>query len=241
MPNFALLNNVDHQDVKIVTDRSAAYGDNVMYSPTFPFEFRSVQAYYPILFHKEADGELCPVALYGFQANENLFLDENGWNANYVPAMVKREPFLIGYQESKASASAEKTRVLSLDMDHPRVNKETGEALFQPLGGRTPFLDEVANMLEAIYEGYVQSKAFVAALQEHKLIESVNFDIALEDGSRNQLLGFYAIDEDKIPGLSAEVLKDLSDKGFLMPLFMVLASTPNIRLLVDLKNKQVTA
>lgn len=237
MANFALLNNVDHQDIRIITERSAAYGDDVMFEMTFPSEFRSVQAFYPILFHRAGNGDFYPVALFGFQEKENLFLDDGGWHASYVPAMIRRQPFLIGYQDSGGRADGREARVLSIDMDHPRVNKDAGEALFQPLGGRTPYLEEAAALLESIYEGYVHNKQFVNALREHDLIESVTFDIALSDGSRNQLLGFYAVNEEKLQQLPGDVLGDLSQKGFLMPLFMMLASTANIRSLVEMKNR----
>lgn len=237
MPNFALLNNVDHQDVRVITDRSAHYGDNVMYALTFPFEFREVQAFYPILFHRDNEGTLYPVALFGFQQGENLFLDESGWAARYVPAMIRRQPFLIGYQESKDPNATEKERMLSIDMDHPRVSRERGEPLFQPLGGWTPFLEESASLLETIYQGTEQNRRLIAALEEHQLVESVTFDIALQDGSRNQLLGFFAIDEEKLQGLPGETLEAFSKEGILMPIFMALASTMNLRTLIDMKNR----
>jgi hypothetical protein len=238
LSTYKLLNNVDHKDTRVVTDRSAKYGDDVMYAMTFPFEFRSVQAFYPILFHRDQKGEFYPVALFGFQNGENLFLDEAGWDARYVPAMIRRQPFLIGF-EAAAGQGGEKRRMLSIDMSSPRVNTERGEPLFQPLGGRTPFLEEMADLVETLYHGAELNTRFVQALQQHRLIESVTVDIALDDGSRNQLLGFSAIDEDKVQGLPGEVLGDLSRQGFLMPLFMMLASTGNMRSLVDRKNARM--
>ncbi|MEY2920560.1 MAG: hypothetical protein RL261_1865, partial [Pseudomonadota bacterium] len=77
--------------------------------------------------------------------------------------------------------------------------------------------------------------------QEHGLIENVTFDITLANGNRNQLLGFFAIDEEKVRGLSDVALGNLSRNGFLMPLFMILASTTNVRTLVELKNAKVKA
>lgn len=239
MADLALVNNVDHRDIRIITERSAAYGDDVMFARTFPFEFRSVQAFYPILFHRDANGELYPIALFGFKEKENLFLDDSGWHAHYVPAMIRRQPFLIGYQESASQADAGQARMLSIDLSHPRVNKEAGEPLFQPLGGRTPWLEDMAVLLEAIYGGHVHSKAFVQELQRHGLIEPVTFDIALNDGSRNQLLGFHAINEEKMQQLAGATLWDFGQKGFLMPLFMMLASTVNMRSLVEMKNRSL--
>jgi hypothetical protein len=236
-----MLNNVDHKDTRIITERSARYGDAVMFAMTFPFEFRSVQAFYPILFHRDQRGEMYPVALFGFESGENLFLDDSGWHARYVPAMIRRQPFLIGFEAAARQGAGEQRRMLSLDMAHPRVNRERGEPLFLPLGGRTPFLEEMATLLETLYHGGELNRKFVQALQEHGLIENVTFDIALADGSRNQLLGFFAIDEEKVQGLSDTALGQLSRGGFLMPLFMMLASTTNVRTLVDLKNAKLKA
>lgn len=236
MTDYALLNNVDHQNVKIVTARAAKYGDEVMKAPVFPFEFRNVQAFYPILFQKSADGEHTPVALFGFQEGENLFLRESGWDAAYIPAMLRREPFLIGFQETSIGGRKERVRVLSLDMDHPRVSTQEGEPLFQPLGGRTPFLERAADLLETIHDGLAQSAAFVRALQDHDLLETVTLEITLDDGSRNQLLGFDCIDEDKVRALSGDELGKFNAEGHLMALFMVLASMANVARLVERKN-----
>ena len=238
MTNFALVNHDEHQDVRVITERSARYGDSVMYTLTLPFEFRSVQTFYPILFHQEDDGELLPVALFGFEKGENLFLDESGWDAGYVPATILRQPFLIGYQGSEIDKDEDKTRVLTIDMDHPRVNKEEGEPLFLPLGGRSDYLEWSADLLEQIYEGLVHCEEFVAALKEHDLIEAANFEITLSDGSQNQLLGFHVLNEDKVRQLPGDVLEKFSEKSFLMPIFMILASMGNIRTLIQRKDRK---
>ena len=232
----ALLNNVDHQDVRVITERSAKYGDDVMFAMTFPAEFRDIQTDYPILFHKHEEGVYGPVALFGFTEGENLFLDDAGWNATYVPAMIRRQPFMIGFQQTKIDGNHELIRVLSIDMEHPRVSETEGEALFQPLGGRTEYLEDAANLLEVIYEGLEHGKAFVKELNDRGLIEEVSFDITLKDGSRNQLLGFAAINEDRVQELTAEALEQFNQKGFLMPMFMMIASMSNIRKLIEKKN-----
>ena len=239
MTNFALLNNVDHQDTRVITEPAAEYGDNVMFAMTFPGEFRDVQAWYPILFHRDQDDNYYPIALFGFQKRENLFLDESGWNAGYIPAMIRREPFMIGFQESRDGGGAEKARVLSVDMDHPRISADRGERLFQPLGGRTPYLEDMADLLEGIYLGLEHGKAFVAALEEHGLIESVTIDIMLKDESTNQLLGFYAINEEKVQDLPGDVLERFNKQGFLAPIFLAMASMSNMRRLIEVKNAEL--
>ena len=235
----ALLNNVDHKDVRVITERSAKYGDDMMFALTFPGEFRDVQTHYPILFHRDEKGVYYPVALFGFEEGENLYLDEDGWDAGYVPAMVRRQPFMIGFQQAEVEGEKGLIRVLSIDMEHPRVSTDEGEALFQPLGGRTDYLEDTANLLEAIYEGQEHGKLFVKECYERGLIEEVSFDIALKDGSRNQLLGFSTINEDRVREMSGEALEQFNQKGFLMPLFMMLASLTNVRSLVERKNRML--
>jgi hypothetical protein len=68
-----LLNNVEHRDLAIRTRRGADLGDAVMAAPTFPDEFRSVQAHYPIVFQPTTSGSFQPLALFGFKDGENLF------------------------------------------------------------------------------------------------------------------------------------------------------------------------
>ena len=236
MSNYVVVNNVEHKETRIDTRRNEALGDRVMSVVTFPFEFRNIQSAYPILFQNAGD-EVAPVALFGFEQGENLFLEEDGWQANYVPAMLRREPFMINYQEQEGSD--EPVRFVALDMDHPRVNSEQGELLFEDLGNRTPFLDDIVQLLEAMYEGIEHSKKFVAALNQYELLENINMQITLDDGSQHQLLGFLAINEEKVQELPGTVLEEFNRRGFLLPMFMVLASMVNMQTLVDMKNKRM--
>ena len=93
MARHAQLNNLDHRDLRIDTRHGAALGDAVAFAPTFPDEFRSLQAHYPIVFRKSADGALQPVALFGFEDGQNLFLDGERWDATYLPLAIERQPF----------------------------------------------------------------------------------------------------------------------------------------------------
>jgi hypothetical protein len=240
MTNHVLINNVEHNDVRVVTTRSAKYGDAIMSCITFPVEFRSVQAWYPILLQGFPDGAMRPVALFGFEKGENLFLGKEGWNAGYIPAMIRREPFQIGLQRG-ADGSDTDMRMLSVDMDHPRVNTETneGEALFQPLGGYTLYLEEVATLVESIYHGVRNAEEFVATLRELDLLEAINMDIQLNDGSKNQLIGFHAINEDRFRELSGDTLHQLSERGFLMPAFLMMASLGSMSRLINFKNERL--
>ncbi len=239
MSQHVLLNSIDHKDLKVNTSRSAALGDNLWFSVTFPQEFRSIQAHYPIFFHKDsATGQFYSMALFGFQQDENLILSDAGWSASYVPLSVRRQPFLIGQQTVREDGIERQQRVIHVDLDHPRVSQTEGEALFLPYGGNTPLLDEVGEMLEIIHHGLIDSQRFIDALIEHELLESFTLDIELDNGKKHQMIGFYTINENTLATLSADTLATLHQQGYLQAIYMALASQSKVRDLLNLKNAQ---
>ena len=55
MSQSVLLHSLEHKDLRVIPERGAAWGDDVMFSLTFPQEFRHVQAHYPIVFRRTDD------------------------------------------------------------------------------------------------------------------------------------------------------------------------------------------
>lgn len=239
MPKHALLNNVVHKDLTIITKKSALYGDDVSGSLVFPEEFTNVQREYPIFFQKDADtGEFQAVALFGFKQNENLYLSESGWNANYIPALMTREPFLIGFQA--AERGAEPTPVIYVDMEHPRIaSKGEGEPVFLPQGGNTAFIDAVAKNLMLIHEGVTMSKNMFDAFLALELIESCTLDIEFNNGEKFKSNNYYTINQEAFYALGDENLVRLHQCGFLHYAYMVIASLGNLPTLIARRNKTI--
>ncbi len=237
MNNIELVNSVSHKDIRIITRKAKELGDGVMLADTFPLEFRYVQTHYPILFQKQAgEDKFSAVALFGFENGENLFLDENGWNASYIPLMMRRQPFHIGFQQGPAGS--DNLRVMHINMNSPRVSEIEGERLFFAQGGTSEYLDHMASMLETIHLWGEQAKKFDQVLIENDLLEPVTFDITLTDGSQGQLLGFYTINEEALAKLDSETLGKLNDLGYLAPIYMAVASISNIQKMLMLKSQK---
>jgi len=233
MPNHAALNNIEHRDLRIDTRRDPALGDDVMFAMTFPAEFRNVQAHYPIVFRRGADGAMQPLALFGFTEGQNLFLHEGRWNATYVPLAIERQPFLIGRDGESLT--------VHVDLDHPRAKAGQGEALFRAHGGTTEYLDRITSVLLALHDGIAQVPAFVAALEKHGLLESFALDVELDDGNVNRLSGFHTIHEERLRALDPDALGELHRAGFLEPVFMAVASVSRFRDLIERMNRRHAA
>ncbi len=233
MSNPVLLNHVEHRDLRVDDRRGAAFGDDVMYAPAVPAEFRSLQAHYPIVFQRDAAGGFHPLALLGLRQGENLFLEGERWDATYIPLAIQRQPFLIGVSGGE--------RMVHVDLDHPRVRAGTGEALFQGPGIASEFLERARTTLLMLHDGILATPAFVDALQRHQLLESFVLDIRLDDGSDNRLAGFHTIDEQRLHALDGAALEQLSRDGHLLPVYMVLASLSRFRDLIERMNRRRAA
>lgn len=233
MPNFALLNNVAHKNLRVIRTHTSHYGDNEMSVVTFPHEFRSIQNEYPIFFQKNPEnGKFVPVTLLGLRQNENLFLSDTGWDANYIPASVRRRPFLIGIQPPKPGESNQ-SRMVYVDMDSPRLSEIEGEPVFLPHGGYSPYLDVVVDLLEYIQYGTELNERFISELLQYELLEIVTLEITLQNGDRNNLVGFYTINEDKLAALDGNAAANLHSKGYMEFIYMVLASHSNVVRLIN--------
>lgn len=236
MTQHAILDSNTHRELRVRADAGVELGDAVMATLTVPSEFRNVQGHFPILFRRDLNRDaFMAVALLGFEAGENLFLDGNRWDARYRPLSLAIQPFLIGRPES-----GEGPGQVHIDLGHPRIATDgEGVRLFDADGMATPYLDDIAERLGALDEGYRGSKDFFDALLAHDLLEPFSLEVTLDDRSIHSLVGYHIIDEAKLRLLDAETLSHLHVEGHLMPIFMALASLSQLSALVARKNRRL--
>jgi len=220
-----LLNNIQHKDLRIITRRGAQWGDDIMSAPVTVDEFRKLQAHYPIVFQPDGQGGFVPAALFGLQEGENLFLNEQGWGADYLPLSVQRLPFSIGVADDELR--------MMVDMDSKRIAQGAeGEAVFLPHGGTTDFTENANSVLRTLHEGLQATTDFVQTLMQHELLESFVLDVERPDGSRGQLVGFFIIHEERLAALDAATVGLLHQADYLQPIYMVIASLSNFTALI---------
>ena len=233
--NPALLDNVTHRHLRIRTERSAALGDARQSALALPAEFRQLQAHFPIVFQLvEGDAGFQPVALFGLEEGQNLFLTDTGWDAPVVPMALQRDPFMIGRSGD--------TLKLHVDMDSPRIVRpedgELGTAVFMPHGGHSDYLDHVINLLEHLHAQAQRLPAFIEALTRHQLLEPFVIDIETADGEQGRLSGLFTIHEERLAALPGEALQALAREGHLLPIYMQLASLAQLPVLVERASRQ---
>ncbi len=237
MSNHQVLNNITHKDLRIITEHNSELGDTASYTNVLVSEFSQIQAHYPIFFRKNTEtAKFEAIALFGFASEENLFLDDNGWHARYVPLTIQRRPFLIGFQTSHEPGEVVQHPVVHIDVDSPRVSQSKGEAIFLPQGGQSDYLQNMSAILNAINQGHQQTDDFINQLLSYDLIESVNIKVTLDDGSHHELANLYTVNEERLDNLDAEVVSELHAKGYLKLMHFMIASMSNLSDLIELKN-----
>jgi len=231
MSDHAILTAETHRDLRIATQCSAEFGDDVMCCMTVPAEFRQVQNEYPILFRMNAERNgFSAFALFGFENGENLYLDGDRWSARYRPLAVDIQPFLIGRTDGSGHGQ------VHIDMGSARIARSEGTRVFDEHGRPTPYLETIAEKLGELDEGYQASADFFAALMKYNLLEPLALDITLNTGSTHRFVGFHVIHEERLRSLDAQAVAELHARDYLMPIHMALASLSNIAKLVDRKN-----
>lgn len=231
MPNIALLNNIEHKHLRIITGHRPGLGSEVAWAPTFAAEFRSLQGHYPIIFRQSDDKRSFEaIALLGFMEDENLFLEDGRWDVHTVPMLLERQPFLIGRNGDEL--------MIQIDLDNPRVSTTEGEAIFKEHGGTSDYLAHINEVLSTIHHGVQANAGFIDTLVRHELLEGFSFDMTLDDGAQHRLAGFYTIHEERLRGLDPAIAGELHRAGYLEPIHYAMASLSNFRALVDRKNKR---
>ena len=220
-----LLNNIQHKDLRVITQRGAQWGDDIMSAPVTVDEFRKLQAHYPIVFQRDEQGGFAPAALFGLLEGENLFLNGEGWEADYLPLSVQRLPFSIGIADDELR--------MMVDMDSKRIaSGAEGEAVFLPHGGTTDFTENANALLRTLHEGLQTTADFVQTLMQYELLESFVLDVERPDGSHGQLVGFYMIHEERLAALDAATVGLLHQSDYLQPIYMAIASLSNFPALI---------
>lgn len=231
MTRPALLDNVTHRHLRVRTERSAALGDGRQSALALPAEFRQLQAHFPIVFQLvEGGGGFQPIALFGLEEGQNLFLTDAGWEASALPMALQREPFLIG-------RASDDSLQLHIDLDSPRIvcpeEGELGTALFLPHGGFSDYLDQVVSLMEDLHAQAQQLPAFIGALTHHQLLEPFVLDLELPGSEALRLTGLFTINEERLFSLPGAALEELARSGHLLPMTLQIASLAQLPVLAQ--------
>ncbi len=177
-------------------------------------EFRVACAHYPIVF---ADDESAvPIAVLGHGQGRNLFVDATGnWERGvYIPAYVRRYPFIHGRgaKDGDVVLYIDKASDLVVDMaEYPDA-----EPLFvdgQPSERSKRALD----FCKAFHAQAPITSAFVDEVKSRDMLESRNVKVDLPGGVQRQLKGLRVIREDAFGTFPDDAWLEWRRRGWVSP------------------------
>lgn len=222
--NIAPLSKKQHSNVYVrpVEDYNHTRNTNSLYIAAVEFPHACHE--YPIVFGKSADEKLFPVALLGLKKDQNMFVTDDGqWAADYIPAYVRRYPFIL------ATANKDKSNyTVCIDEDYPgfNVDKE-GQQLFDEKGNETEPLKQTIKFLQE-YQNHIEAtNLFCSKINYLDIVESMQAKVE-RNGEEYSLGGFFCVSREKLKALGAEQCKELLQSDYMELIFAHLNSLNNL-------------
>ena len=223
-----LLDRDKHRKLRVKPSNSFGFARKANSLYLAGVEFNEACKEYAIVFTRGAHQKIVPVVMLGLRSRENLFVgDAEQWTATYVPAFVRRYPFVL------AELSGE-TLGVCIDEAYPGLDQREGDALFDTKGGNTPFLQNALDFLTRYQHEFRRTEAFCQRLEQSGLLMEMNAKAQLVDGRSFAVNGLLVVDEKKLMALPDAVALSLFRSGELHLVSMHLASLSNMQKLVDL-------
>jgi hypothetical protein len=230
MTHIVALNNLVHRTVRVQAEPAAKFGDNQRFVQVVVTEFSLLVTHYPILFSKDADtGAFFCGAMLGIDEGENLFLKEGKGHEGYRPLNLQRAPFFVSGDD------------LAIDLDHPRVSADIGQALFNDQGEPSPYLESIKAAFQQLKPGIEMTKRFIDTLLKLNLLEPVDIVLGFDDGSNRNLTDLYTVNQEVLRELSDAAVIELFRRGYLQLIYFLIASLKQIPVLARKKNDRFLA
>lgn len=205
------LSSTTHRELRTRSSDKAPFFANTHAVPLTVDEFIMAQRYYPIVF---AVGENpVPLALFGLNEGVNVFVDADGKLKQelYVPAYVRRYPFMLARLRPDAEELS-----LCFDPQSDLIGAfDEGQPLFE---GEQPSeaTKNVLKFCEDFELAAQRTSAFVKELQEMELLIDGEVAIQLENAEQPYIYrGFQMVSEEKLRELRGDQLRKINQNGLL--------------------------
>lgn len=226
MNKIEALNPQRHKNLRVRADRLADGAGHLV--PVVFSEFRKLCIHYPIVFSKQADtGQFHCSVLLGLAPGDNVYKGAIE-QCCYLPAHIQRQPFCLGETTDSGDYA------LCVDLNHPSIDA-TGEPVFVA-AGKADHLAQAKQALAELMQGQAATKAFVDQLLAMQLLIPLSLEFTGLDGRSTQVRGLYTVDEQKLDELPATDLKRLQTSGYLMAIYLIIASQAQVYALLQRHN-----
>lgn len=216
-----------HADAAILADAPFHFAAKTPTVPITVDEFERAALDYPIVFFGPARRA---VIVDGLSPTRNLFVNADGRyrQGAYVPAYLRRHPFVLARDEGEAQW------VVCLDERSERlVVRDDPDAMPLFADGRpTPVTQEAIAFCRAFEDAMRRTEAFTLLLDELDLFEprQAHYRPRLADGSLAEptlLLDYVAVSRERLDALAPDAQRRIHDSGMTAALWAHVLSAAN--------------
>ncbi len=173
-------------------------------------EFAVVQRHYPIVFGLGENPS--PLALVGLTEGQNLFVDADGqWQAgSYVPAFVRRYPFMLAKLSEQATELS-----LCFDDSSGLVVPDGGERLFDGLEP-TDQTKGILAFCEQFEQAVARTRGFMDELSKLDLL--IDGEVTIQQPGMAEpaiYRGFRMVAEEKLQNIRGDVARKMVQNGMM--------------------------
>lgn len=216
---YAPVHKEKHKNIKVKQGDPAKHlaGQNLV--PVTLSEYELVCAEFPIVFaQKQGTENYESVIVTGIDNGENLWIENKQWIADYIPQIAYRFPFgLVPNPEKQDHV------VLVIDENSEQYNEAEGNALFNEEGAESEYLVNITQALVEQRKDELHTQNLIAMLKELDVLIPLQMGLTI-NGMPLNFTGLYHVDRVRMQNLSAEKINQIHEKGYLLPIYVHMAS-----------------
>ena len=230
--NVVALSSKTHAKKRFTPLRSYGFARNQGMVPVAARELSRLAARLPLAFVTRGETpEPRLVAMLGLDGQSNLLVGPDGrWLSDYVPAAVRRYPFILT-QPSQADAPP----AVAIDTEAGVLSDTEGEPLFTEDGEPTERLNQAKAILREFTTGVEATRRATEALTGAGLLEEWQPTVTVGE-RRWRLNGLQSVSEQKLNALDDASFAELRREGALPLAYAQILSTAQLPALVRLAN-----
>jgi hypothetical protein len=189
--------------------------------PALVQEFGVASTHLPIVFLPGA-GLPVTVFLVGLRNGKSNFVGSNGeWLGNYIPAYLRRYPFMFGEVEGRDP-------IVCIDAAYRAPGGDSGARIFSDEGEDTPLLVERIRLMNEYFDAAKVNETFIKTITDLGLLRPITIDARTPSGESLAVHGLLTVDEQKLNALPDEDFLRLRKDGFVGAIYAHLCSLANI-------------
>ncbi|CAN5344812.1 SapC family protein [soil metagenome] len=217
------LNREQHGKLGLVhKDKPYSFALNGTAVPVAVTEFAPSALSFPIIFAGE---DRVPLAVMGLNTGENLFIKADGaFEAGvYIPAYIRRYPFVLANDESQDRL------IVCIDTASDLLATGGDTPLFDDKGEPTEYTQNCIKFCDDFEVERRRTDSFVQLLKDNDLFELKKAFFTPQDangvaGEPQVVAEYFGVSEEKLNALPAEKIKELQTSGALAQIYAHLVS-----------------